>query len=84
MQPNRIHHDSTEHNENLGIYPNGYCRDTGQAQAVVRVEFWPCPNAFSLSGDHCVCEERLQALNAECMQLMEELPSHEKAMTNSG
>ncbi len=58
---------STQHNENLVIYPNGSCRDTGQAQAVVRVEFWPCPNAFSLSGDHCICEERLQAFNAECI-----------------
>ncbi len=28
--------------------------------------FLPCPDAFTLSGDECVCEERLQAYNADC------------------
>ncbi len=58
---------STEEQEVLKLYPDGgSCRDIGMARAVVNVKLLPCPDAFTLSGDHCACEERLQEYSAEC------------------
>ena len=57
---------STKEQEILTLYPDKSCRDEGLATAVVTVNFWPCPDAFTQSGDHCVCEERLQRYNAIC------------------
>ena len=46
--------------ETLHLYPDGPCRDTGQALVLVSVNFLPCPVAFTKSGDKCICEKRLQ------------------------
>ena len=52
---------STEDTEELILYPDGPCRDTGVARAVVNVIFLPCPDGFNKSGEQCTCEERLKA-----------------------
>ena len=52
--------------EEQALYPNKTCRDQGLAAAYVNLTFEPCPPAFELSGDHCICEKRLQKYNAEC------------------
>ncbi len=46
---------------------DGGCRDTGLARAVINVTFLKYPDAFNQSGDHCTCEDRLLAYNAECI-----------------
>ena len=51
----------------LAIYPDGPCHDTGKAYKVIHVTFLPCPEAFSLQDDQCLCEERLQPYNTECI-----------------
>ena len=58
---------STKSTEELVLYPEGPCRDTGLAKAVIEVSLLPCPDAFILSDEECVCEERLQQLDAECV-----------------
>ena len=58
---------STETHEQLILYPDGPCRDTGLARAVVNVTLLPCPDAFTQSGEQCVCEERLQVYDVECV-----------------
>ena len=50
----------------LILYPDGPCRDTGLARAVVNVMFKPCPDGFMKSGENCVCENILNEYNASC------------------
>lgn len=52
---------STESYEELILYPDGPCRDTGLARAIINVKLLPCPNGFIQAGEHCICEKRLQA-----------------------
>ena len=52
--------------EELVLYVDGPCRDTGVATVHLMVNLRPCPDAFHLSGDRCECETRLQAYDAEC------------------
>ena len=56
---------STENFEELILYPDGPCRDV--ARAVVNVTLLPCPDIFIQSGEECVCEERLQQYDVECV-----------------
>ena len=58
---------SRNNSASLMIYPDGPCHDTGKAYKVIHVTFLPCPEAFSLQDDQCLCEERLQPYNAECI-----------------
>ena len=51
----------------LTIYPDGPCHDTGNAYKVIHVTFLPCPEAFNLQDDQCLCEEQLQPYNTECI-----------------
>ena len=51
---------SSKSSEQLLLHPDGPCRDTELSQAVIYVTLLPCPDGFTESGDHCVCEERLQ------------------------
>ena len=53
--------------EQIILYPQGPCHDTGQARATINVTLLPCPNGFVQSSERCVCEERLQAYNATCL-----------------
>ena len=57
---------STQDTDQLILYPDGPCRDTGVARAVVNVMFKPCPDGFMKSGENCVCEEILNEYNANC------------------
>ena len=57
---------STQDTDQLILYPDGPCRDTGVARAVVNVMFKPCPDGFMKSGENCVCERRLNEYNASC------------------
>ena len=56
---------SGESHVNLTLRPDGPCRDTGTV--VINVKLLPCPDAFTLEGEQCVCEERLQKYNAKCI-----------------
>ena len=58
---------STEQVEQLVLYPDEACRDTGLAQAIVNVTFLPCPDGSVQSGDQCVCEKRLQTYTDQCI-----------------
>ena len=55
---------SSEQHEELILYPDGPCRDTGLARAVIEITLLPCPYAFSQDGEECICEKRLQQYNA--------------------
>ena len=57
---------STQSSEHLKLYPDGPCRDTGLAQAVVDVKILPCPRGFNKSNEKCVCEQRLERIGANC------------------
>ena len=57
---------STQDTNQLILYPDGPCRDTGVARAVVNLMFKPCPDGFMKSGENCVCEEILNEYNANC------------------
>ena len=49
------------------LFPdNGHCRDFGIGRTLMNIKFLPCPKGFNLSGSECVCEERLQILDAIC------------------
>lgn len=56
-----------KNNEELVLYPDGPCRDTGLVKAVVNVTLLLYPDAFTQYGEQCVCEERLLQYNAECI-----------------
>lgn len=58
---------STEDHEELVLYPDGPCHDTGLAKAIIKIAMLPCPHAFIQSDENCVCEERLQEFGAECL-----------------
>ena len=57
---------SIGNNEKLILYPDGSCRDTGLARAMINVTLLPCPNGFNKSDEQCDCEERLKRYGAEC------------------
>ena len=52
--------------ENLVLYPDGPCRDTGFARRIVQVTLLDCPDGFNLSGASCVCDERLLPFTTTC------------------
>ena len=57
---------STGDSEELILYPDGPCHDTGLARVVVNVTFLPCPPGFNNTSEQCICEKRLQIYNAKC------------------
>ncbi len=74
---------STEEWEELVVYLDGStCHDIGLARAAINVTFLPCPDSFTLSGDQCVCEERLQAYNPECRIFDDKIYITKKAHSN--
>ena len=58
---------SKENQTDLTLYRDGPCGNTGTARMTINVILLPCPDAFTQEGGVCVCEERLQAYNANCM-----------------
>ena len=57
---------SVETHDQLILYPDGPCKDSGLARVVIDVTFLPCPKGFTQSEEMCICEERLRAYNVEC------------------
>ena len=57
---------STQDNEDIVLHVDGACKENNLDSAVLHVTLLPCPDAFTLSGDECTCEERLQQYNAAC------------------
>ena len=58
---------STQEREELILFPEGPCHDTGSARVVFNVKLRPCPDGFIQQSDgHCVCDERLQDYNVSC------------------
>ena len=57
---------STQDTDQLILYPDGPCRDTGVARAVVNVMFKQCPDGFKKYGEYCVCIDILNEYNASC------------------
>ena len=57
---------SSEDTDQLILYPDGPCRDTGLARAVVNVTFRPCPYGFKKSDENCACEDILKEYGANC------------------
>ena len=51
---------SNDTQELLVLHPESPCRESGLAGFTVNITLLPCPGMFQESGDHCVCEERLQ------------------------
>ena len=58
---------STKNYEELTVFPtDGPCQTIGEASTVIHVTLRPCPDAFNLSNEQCVCEDRLKEHNATC------------------
>ncbi len=51
---------SSSDTEQVILYPEGPCHDKGLARVVIDVTLEPCPTAFVLSNEECICEERLR------------------------
>ena len=56
---------SSKDSERVVVFPDGPCRD--QTAAKMNVTIKPCPNAFVLQGQDCICEKRLQEYDVECV-----------------
>ena len=52
--------------EDLVLYPDGPCRDTGFARRTIPVTLLSCPDGFNLSGSVCACDERLVPFTTNC------------------
>ncbi len=50
---------SSSDTEQVILYPECPCHDNGLASVVIDVTLEPCPTAFDLSDEQCICEERL-------------------------
>lgn len=57
---------STKKTEQLKLYPDGPCRDTGLAGVIIDVTLLDCPDGFTQQDAECVCEKRLQEYNTNC------------------
>ena len=57
---------SNESREQVVLYPDGPCKDTGTARVVVDVTLIPCPDGFTQSGEICTCEDRLHNYPVNC------------------
>lgn len=55
---------STQKHEEVTLYPDVPCRDTGVARVVINATLLPW---FSQLDQSCVCEDRLQFYNADCI-----------------
>ena len=57
---------SNKSHEQVVLYPDGPCRDTGVARVVIDVTLLPCPDGFNQSGEICTCEDRLHDYPVNC------------------
>ena len=59
---------STKLSENLILYPEGPCHDSGFASVIFNLTILPCPDGFGMTPDgQCVCEERLRNYDVSCI-----------------
>ena len=50
---------SINEEEEMVLYPEGPCHDTGNARVIINLTLLPCPDGFILASDgHCVCVKR--------------------------
>ena len=52
--------------EQVVLYSDGPCRDTGDAGVIINVTLLPCPNGFTQFEEVCICEGRLQQYHVNC------------------
>ena len=57
---------SNESREQVVLYPDGPCRDTGTARVVINVTLLLCPDGFTQSSEICTCEDRLHDYPVNC------------------
>ena len=57
---------STKDYEEIKLYADGPCRDTGDAFVVVRGTILPCPDGFTKTNDICSCGEKLHKYSITC------------------
>ena len=57
---------STDSYQQVVLYPDGPCRDTGAAKVTIKVNLLPCPDGFTQDGEICTCEDRLQNYAIGC------------------
>ena len=72
---------STDSHEELVLYPDGPCRDTGNSRVVIDITLLPCPDGFTQSGELCTCEERLQHYRVNCT--IDDVPYFTKIMDSN-
>ena len=58
---------SSHEQERLTVYMDGPCRDKGTAALRINVTLLECPNGSFLGKNRCICDERLQAYDADCI-----------------
>ena len=51
---------SVSETENIVMYAEGPCGNTGSASCTISVTFLQCPDGFQLYGDQCLCSSQLQ------------------------
>ena len=52
--------------EEVVLYPDGPCRDSGFTVVIIYVTVLPCPDGFTQSGEICTCEDRLYDYPVNC------------------
>ena len=57
---------SKESHEEVILYPDGPCRDTGLASVVINATILPCPDGFTQMDEVCICDKRLYKYNVSC------------------
>ena len=57
---------SNKSREQVVLYPDGPCRDSGAARVVIDVTLLPCPDGFTQFGEICSCEGRLHDHPINC------------------
>ena len=56
-----------ENSTSVVLFPaDSPCRDTGRSHREIKVSFVPCPDAFYLKDDECICDERLHDYTTNC------------------
>ena len=57
---------STESHEEVVLYPDGPCRDSGLASVIINATILPCPDGFTHKDEVCICDNRLHKFNVSC------------------
>ena len=71
---------STESHEEVVLYPDGPCRDTGTASVLINATILPCPDGFTQKDEDCICDIRLHRYSVSCT--IADIPYVTKAVDN--